>query len=105
MFSCKRDRYYVTTQTGASMLTMEKQINKVVAAEDPLVTSDLHQGIGEVNLGREYFFEPPMFDLQELWEYSSHNPDPDKRKLYDALFIYVLDKRQRDVISEHYFTI
>ncbi len=55
MFSWKRDRHYVTTQTGASMLTMEKQINKVVAAEDPLVTSDLHQGIGEVNLGRAYF--------------------------------------------------
>ncbi|GED36777.1 hypothetical protein WHE01_16810 [Weissella hellenica] len=46
-----------------------------------------------------------MVDLQELWEYSSHNPDPDKRKLYDTLFIYVLDKRQRDVISEQYFTI
>ena len=46
-----------------------------------------------------------MVDLQELWEYSSHNPDPDKRKLYDALFIYVLDKRQRAVISEQYFTI
>lgn len=49
--------------------------------------------------------DPWAVDLQELWEQSLHNPDPDKRKLYDALYTYVLDKRQIDVISEHYFTI
>ena len=49
MFSWKRDRHYVTTQTGASMLTMEKQINKVVAAKDALVPGDLRQGIGGGN--------------------------------------------------------
>ncbi|MDF8373940.1 hypothetical protein [Weissella paramesenteroides] len=46
------------------------------------------------------FFEPPKVDLQELWEYSSHNPDPDKRKLFDALHTYVLDKRQEEIINE-----
>lgn len=48
-----------------------------------------------------------MVDLQEPWEHSSHNPDPDKRKLYDALweYEYVIGKRQNDLISEHYFTI
>lgn len=49
--------------------------------------------------------DPWAVDLGELWEQALHNPDPDKRKLYDSLFIYVLDKRQRDVISEQYFTI
>ncbi len=24
-------------------------------------------------------------DIQEIWEQAAHNPDPDKRKLFDAL--------------------
>lgn len=39
----------MTTQSGPLMLTMEKQFNKVVAAEDSLIPSNLHQGMGEVN--------------------------------------------------------
>ena len=50
MFNWKRCGHYVTTQAGSLMLTMEKQFNKVVAAEDSLIPSDLHQGMGEVNL-------------------------------------------------------
>lgn len=38
----------MTTQSGPLMLTMEKQFNKVVAAEDPLIPSNLHQGMGAV---------------------------------------------------------
>lgn len=48
MFNQKRGWHYVTPQSGPLMLTMEKQFNKVVAAEDPLIPSDLHQGMGEV---------------------------------------------------------
>jgi hypothetical protein len=32
--------------------------------------------------------DPWKVDLQEFWEQSLHNPDPDKRKLYDALHTY-----------------
>ena len=49
--------------------------------------------------------DPWAVDLGELWEQALHNPDPDKRKLYDALWEYVIGKYQNDIISEHYFTI
>jgi len=61
----KRGWQYVTTQDEPLTLAMEKQINKVVAAEDALVPGDLRQGQGGVNLGGEEFFEPPMIDEQQ----------------------------------------
>lgn len=44
---------------------MEKQINKVVAAEGALVPGELRQGQGGVNLGDEEFFEPQLIDEQQ----------------------------------------
>ncbi|KAA8433807.1 hypothetical protein FKV73_07720 [Weissella paramesenteroides] len=49
--------------------------------------------------------DPWAVDLGELWEQALHNPDPAKRKLYDALWEYVIGKRQNDIISEQFFTI
>ncbi len=56
----KRGWQYVTTQNEPLTLAMEKQINKVVAAEDALVPGDLRQGQGGINLGSEEF-------LQKRW--------------------------------------
>lgn len=61
----KRSWQYGMTQNEPLTLAMEKQINKVVAAEDALVPGDLRQGQGGVNLGGEEFFEPPLIDEQE----------------------------------------
>lgn len=44
-------------------------------------------------------------DLQELMEQSMYNPDPDKRKLYDALYTYALDKQQERLIKRKEFII
>lgn len=44
---------------------MEKQINKIVAAEDALVPGELRQGQGGVNVGSEKFFESPMIDERQ----------------------------------------
>ncbi|MDK7347689.1 hypothetical protein QP515_11365, partial [Bifidobacterium dentium] len=40
----KRGWQYITTQNSPLTLTMEKQINKIVAAEDALVPGELRQG-------------------------------------------------------------
>lgn len=34
-------------------------------------------------------------DLKDLLDKSLHEPDPEKRKVYDALYTYFLDKRQK----------
>lgn len=44
-------------------------------------------------------------DIQGVWEQAARNPDPDKRKLFDALHIYLLDKRQEQIINEKHFVI
>lgn len=49
--------------------------------------------------------DPWAVDIEELWQQAEDNPDPDKRKLFDALYTYVLDKRQEDIINEKYFVI
>ena len=49
--------------------------------------------------------DPWAVDIEELWQQAADNPDPDKRKLFDALYTYVLDKRQEDIINEKYFVI
>jgi len=49
--------------------------------------------------------DPWAVDIQAIWEQALHNPDPDKRKLFDALHTYVLDKRQEEIINEKKFVI
>lgn len=49
--------------------------------------------------------DPWAVDIEELWQQAADNPDPDKRKLFDALYTYVLDKRQEQIINEKHFVI
>lgn len=42
-------------------------------------------------------------DLKDLLDKSLHEPDPEKRKVYDALYTYFLDKRQDEVIKRKDF--
>lgn len=46
-----------------------------------------------------------QLDTQELWEQAWHNPDPDKRQVFEALFTYVLDKRQAELIKQNEFVV
>ena len=48
----------------------------------------------EVETIEQLLADPWAVDIQALWEQAAHNPDPDKRKLFDALHTYLLDKRQ-----------
>ncbi|MBW7986590.1 hypothetical protein [Lactobacillus helveticus] len=48
---------------------------------------------------------PWAVDIQDIWEQAAHNPDPNKRKLFDALHTYLLDKRQEKIINEKHFVI
>lgn len=47
--------------------------------------------------------DPWAVDIEELWQQAADNPDPDKRKLFDAVYTYVLDKRQEDIIKRKDF--
>lgn len=53
----------------------------------------------------EILAELEQASMQDLWEQSSKNPDPDKRKVFDALFTYVLGKRQTELINRKKFVI
>ena len=44
-------------------------------------------------------------NLQKLMDESIYNPDPDKRKVYEALYTYALDKRQEKLIRSKEFVI
>lgn len=44
-------------------------------------------------------------NLQELMNQSMYNSDPDKRKVYEALYTYALDKRQEKLIKKNKFVI
>ena len=59
----------------------------------------------EVKKIEQLLADPWAVDIEELWQQAADNPDPDKRKLFDALYTYVLDKRQEDIINEKYFVI
>ena len=61
----KRGWQYITAQNSPLTLTMEKQINKIVAAEDALVPGELRQGKGGVNLGSDDFFEQPLINERQ----------------------------------------
>lgn len=49
--------------------------------------------------------DPWAINIQKIWEQVAHNQDPDKRKLFDALHTYLLDKRQEKIINEKHFVI
>lgn len=49
--------------------------------------------------------DPWQVDIQELFKAFVHEPDEIKQDLYNALYTYVLQKRQVDVINEDKFTI
>ncbi|AXH06061.1 hypothetical protein CEB41_16460 (plasmid) [Lactiplantibacillus plantarum] len=49
--------------------------------------------------------DPWAVNIQDIWEQAARNPDPDKRKLFDALHTYLLDKRQEQIINEKHFVI
>lgn len=49
--------------------------------------------------------DPRAVDIEELWKQAADNPDPDKRKLFDALHTYLIDKRQEQIINEKHFVI
>ncbi|QBK74707.1 hypothetical protein [Lactiplantibacillus plantarum] len=41
----------------------------------------------EVETIDQLLADPWAVDIQDIWEQAAHNPDPDKRKLFDALYI------------------
>ncbi|MES5177652.1 hypothetical protein ABVC56_11740 [Lactobacillus crispatus] len=49
--------------------------------------------------------DPWAVDIQDIWEQAAQNRDPDKCKLFDALYTYLLDKRQKQIINEKHFLI
>ena len=61
----------------------------------------------EVETIDQLLADPWAVDIQDIWEQAAHNPnpDPDKRKLFDALHTYLLDKRQDKIINEKHFVI
>ncbi|ORI93378.1 hypothetical protein [Leuconostoc mesenteroides] len=58
------------------------------------------QAIKESEQIEQLLADPWALDIQAIWEQALHNPDPDKRKLFDALHTYVLDKRQEEIIKK-----
>ncbi|EHP8615102.1 hypothetical protein KP907_003052, partial [Listeria monocytogenes] len=53
----------------------------------------------------ELLADPWKVNIQELFEAFVDEPDEIKQNLYNALYTYILQKRQMDVISEDKFTI
>ena len=53
----------------------------------------------------EMLADPWQIDIQELFEASVNEPDEIKKNLYDSLYIYVLQKRQEDIINRPGFVI
>lgn len=49
--------------------------------------------------------DPWKVDIKELFDVFVDEPDEIKQNLYNALYTYVLQKRQMDVINEDKFTI
>jgi len=59
----------------------------------------------EVEKIEQLVADPWAINIQKIWEQAAHNQDPDKRKLFDALHTYLLDKRQEKIINEKHFVI
>lgn len=92
----KRGWQYVTTQNKSLTLAMEKQINKIVAAEDALVPGELRQGKGGVDLGSEEFFEPALIDeTQEQAFLQKTLADPQTTTTDKALTVMYHNMRQQ----------
>ena len=53
----------------------------------------------------ELLANPWKIDIQELHNALMHEPNKIKRDLYDALYHYVLQQRQVDVINQDDFII
>jgi hypothetical protein len=53
----------------------------------------------------ELLADPWKVDIKELFDAFVDEPDEIKQNLYNALYTYVLQKRQMDVINEDKFTI
>lgn len=53
----------------------------------------------------ELLADPWKVNIQELFEAFVDEPDEIKQNLYNALYTYILQKRQMDVISEDKFAI
>ena len=45
----------------------------------------------EVEKIEQLLADPWAINIQKIWEQAAHNPDPDKRKLFDALHTYLLE--------------
>ncbi|MBV0930262.1 hypothetical protein KTE19_05970 [Lentilactobacillus sp. IMAU92037] len=59
----------------------------------------------EVEKIEQLLADPWAINIQKIWEQAARNPDPDKRKLFDALHTYLLEKRQEKIINEKHFVI
>ncbi|WP_421501729.1 hypothetical protein [Lactiplantibacillus plantarum] len=59
----------------------------------------------EVEKIEQLLADPWAINIQKIWEQAAHNQDPDKRKLFDALHTYLLDKRQEQIVNEKHFVI
>lgn len=46
----------------------------------------------EVEKIEQLLADPWTVNIQGIWEQAAHNPDPDKRKLFDALHTYLLER-------------
>ncbi|MCW4399732.1 hypothetical protein LDJ81_12105 [Lentilactobacillus parabuchneri] len=63
------------------------------------------QPSNEVEKIEQLLADPWAINIQKIWEQAARNPDPDKRKLFDALHTYLLEKRQEKIINEKHFVI
>jgi hypothetical protein len=63
----------------------------------------LTKPIKEVEKIDQLLADPWAVDIEELWQQAADNPDPDKRKRFDALHTYLIDKRQEQIINEKHF--
>lgn len=91
----KKGWQYVTTQTAETTLPIEKEINKIVAAEDALVPGELRQGTGGVHLGHNEFFEPPMVDEKAEQNYLQNVLNSDRTTTDKALTVMYHNMRQQ----------
>ncbi|ARK35794.1 hypothetical protein [Lactiplantibacillus plantarum] len=53
----------------------------------------------------EILSDPWQVDIQELFKASINEPDEIKKNLYDSLYTYILQKRQKDIINRPDFII
>ncbi|TBX35964.1 hypothetical protein EUZ87_16225 [Lactiplantibacillus paraplantarum] len=59
----------------------------------------------EIETIEQLLADPWAVNILDIWEQAAYNPDPDKRKLFDALHTYLLDKHQEQIINDKHFVI